>query len=114
MLNKESSKKKSVKSKVKGLLAVGLAALALTACNDDKTNYQGTYTSNESSIVVILEKMDNSTDYKLTEERDGKASSIAAKIKDQKYLYSSQDKLLGEFNGETLKTTQGKTYTKLK
>lgn len=99
--------------KLKNLLIPALLALGLAACNEETTNYQGTY-KDDSGLSLILEKVNNSQDYKFTTEiYEGKKFSVAAKVKNKTQLYDSKDNLLGEFEGNKFKNTKGVIFSKM-
>lgn len=101
--------------KLKNLLIPALLVIGLAACNDDnKTNYQGTYKA-DSGLSLIIEKTDNSQDYKFTTEiYKGNHFTTAAKVKNKTQLYDSKDNLLGEFEGSNFKNTKGVIFQKSK
>ncbi|MDG6896382.1 hypothetical protein [Volucribacter amazonae] len=99
--------------KFKRLLIPALLAFGLSACNDkEATNYNGTYAS-DSGVILILEKIKSSEDYKFTTEiYKGKKFSVSAQIKNQNQLYDSKGNLLGEFEGNNFKNTKGVIFSK--
>lgn len=98
--------------KLRNLLIPALLALGLAAC-EEKANYQGTYKDKNSGLVLIIEKMDNSQDYKFTTEiYAGKRFSITAKVKNNQ-LYDSKDNLLGEFVEDSFKNTKDVIFSKI-
>lgn len=98
---------------LKNLLIPALLALGLAACNEETTNYQGSYKA-DSGLSLTIERVDNSQEYKFTTEiYEGKKFSVAAKVKNKTQLYDSKDNLLGEFEGNNFKNTKGVIFSKM-
>ncbi|MFQ0972229.1 hypothetical protein [Gilliamella sp. BG6] len=106
--------------KLKNILFPALLALGLIACNEKTTHYEGEYHNiekpqNDKNYSLIFEKIDNSADeYKITSFLLGKPIIESGKIKNEKYLYSPKGTLMGEFEGNNFKSSNGIIFSKIK
>ncbi|WP_439257345.1 hypothetical protein [Lonepinella sp. BR2271] len=97
-----------MKTKIKHLLAAGLVALTLTACNEESKDYSGSYVNEDT--IITFSKLGNN-EYKMNFKSDFVDVNNSGYVKDNKF-YHSNNSVMGTFNNNTYEVLNGKTYTK--